>query len=47
MITTTLAETYQAGWDAAAELAPLTPEEVTRLAALWGPHLRAQMEEAA
>lgn len=45
----TVAETAQAGWDDGANDPPLTPDQVTRLAALLGPYLRpdaASVEDA-
>lgn len=34
-------EAFQAGWDDGADDPPLTPDQVTRLAALLGPSIRA------
>lgn len=42
----TAEEIAQAGWDAAADHPPLTPEQITRIAALIGPHIRASIAAA-
>lgn len=35
-------DAFTAGWDDGADDAPLTDDEITRLVALHGPHLRAE-----
>jgi hypothetical protein len=33
-------ECYQAGWDDAADMPPLTPSQIAKLTALWRPYIR-------
>ena len=33
-------ECYQAGWDDAADMRPLTPTQIAKLVALWRPYIR-------
>lgn len=37
-------ESFQAGWEDGANLPPLTPAQVTYLAALLGPYIRASLD---